>query len=81
MILLRRRGRSARKWLATNPAEDAERITLKRSGDFKVLSPAEVDAIARAAHADQDAAIFLTAAYAGLRRSALRASSIMDVAA
>jgi integrase len=56
-----------KKWIASNPAEDAERITLKRSGDFNVLSPSEVEAVVRAAADEQDAAIFLTTAYTGLR--------------
>ena len=44
-----------RKWIATNPAEDAERVTLKRSGNFNVLSVEEVHAVARVADDDQDA--------------------------
>ncbi len=47
-----------RKWIATNPAEDAERVSVKRSGDFNVLSPEQVFAVARAAESKQDAAIF-----------------------
>ena len=27
------------EWIASNPAEDVERVTVKRSGDFNVLSP------------------------------------------
>jgi len=68
-----------KKWIAANPAEDAERITLKRSGDFNVLSPAEIEAVARAARDEQDAAIFLTAAYTGLRMGELRALRWADV--
>ena len=68
-----------RKWIASNPAEDAERITLKRSGDFNVLSPEEVEAVARAARDEQDAAIFLTAAFSGLRLGELRALRWDDV--
>jgi site-specific recombinase XerD len=34
--------RAKRKgWVATNAAEDAERVTVRRSGDFNVLSPEE----------------------------------------
>ena len=41
--------RAKRKgWLDANPAEDAERVTVRRTGDFSVLSPDEVQAIARA---------------------------------
>ena len=68
-----------RKWISSNPAEDAERITLKRSGDFNVLTPSEIEAVARAARDQQDAAIFLTAAYTGLRMGELRALRWADV--
>ena len=54
-----------RKWIASNPAEDAERVTFVRSGDFNVLTPAEVEALGRAAVSKQDAAIFLTSASSG----------------
>jgi integrase len=36
------------KWIASNAAEDVERVTVKRSGDFNVLSGEQVYAIARA---------------------------------
>ncbi|MGH2970186.1 MAG: tyrosine-type recombinase/integrase [Solirubrobacteraceae bacterium] len=68
-----------KKWIGSNPAEDAERITLKRSGDFNVLSPSEIEAVARAARDQQDAAIFLTAACTGLRMGELRALRWADV--
>ncbi len=68
-----------RKWIPSNPAEDAERITLKRSGDFNVLSPTEVEAVARAARDGQDGAVFLTAAFSGLRLGELRALRWGDV--
>ena len=38
-----------RRWIDTNPAENVERVRLKRSTEFAVLSPAEVAAVARAA--------------------------------
>jgi len=68
-----------KQWIASNPAEDAERVTLKRSGDFAVLTPAEVEALARAAKSTQDAAIFVTAAFSGLRLGELRALRWIDV--
>jgi integrase len=81
--------------LAANAAAWAERQPVTRSGDFDVLSAAEVEALARVAREgrhrkppkhptgfewraklrrqdQQDAAIFLTAAYAGLRLGELR---------
>ena len=45
--ILKRAKRSG--WISTNAAEDVERVAVKRSGDFNVLSPAEVEAVARAA--------------------------------
>lgn len=68
-----------RKWIATNPAEDAERVTLRRSGNFNVLSVEEVHAVARAADDDQDAALFTVAAFTGLRMGELRALRWGDV--
>jgi len=68
-----------RKWISSNPAEDVERVTVKRSGDFNVLSPVEVEAVARAAGSEQDAAIFTVAAFIGLRLGELRALRWRDV--
>ncbi len=68
-----------RKWIATNPSEDVERVTVKRSGDFNVLSPVEVEAVTRAAQNVQDAAIFTVAAFTGLRLGELRALRWRDV--
>jgi integrase len=75
--ILKRAKRS--KWIASNPAEDVERVTVKRSGDFNVLSPVEVEAIARVAQDPQDAAIFTVAAFTGLRQGELRALRWRDV--
>lgn len=68
-----------RKWIKENPAEDVERIAVRRSGDFNVLSPAEVDAIARAAACEQDAALYVVAAFTGLRLGELRALRWGDI--
>lgn len=88
--------------LAANAAAWAERQPVTRSGDFDVLSAAEVEALARAAREgrhrkppkhptglewrtrlrqqdQQDAAIFLTAAYAGLRLGELRSLRWCDL--
>ena len=88
--------------LAANAAAWAERQPVSRSGDFDVLSAAEVEALARAASEGrhrtppkhptgpewqeklrgqdaQDAAIFLTAAYAGLRLGELRSLRWRDL--
>jgi integrase len=68
-----------RKWIATNPAEDAERVSVKRSGDFNVLTPDQVLAVARAAESEHDAATFTVAAFTGLRMGELRALRWADV--
>lgn len=68
-----------RKWITVNPVEDVERVTVKRSGDFNVLAPVEVVAVARAAATPQDAAIITVAAFTGLRLGELRALRWRDV--
>lgn len=88
--------------LSANAAAWAERQPVSRSGDFDVLSAAEIEALARAAREgrhrkspkyptglawraklreqdQQDAAIFLTAAYAGLRLGELRSLRWRDL--
>jgi integrase len=88
--------------LAANAAAWAERQPVSRSGDFDVLSAAEVEALACVAREgchrkpskhptglewraklrqqdQQDAAIFLTAAYAGLRLGELRSLRWRDL--
>jgi len=44
--------------LRTNPSALVDRQPLRRSGEFAVLHPAEIDALGRAAKNDQDAALF-----------------------
>ncbi len=68
-----------RGWIPVNPAEDAERVTVKSSGDFNVLAPEEVFAVARAADDAQDGALFVVAAFTGLRMGELRALRWSDV--
>jgi integrase len=65
--------------LSANAAAGVERQPMRRSGDFDVLSAEEVEALARAAVSPQDAALYLTAAYAGLRLGELRALRWRDV--
>jgi integrase len=72
--------RAKRKgWISSNPAEDAERVSIRRSGDFRALSVDEVLAVTRAATNQQDAAIFFAAAFTGLRMGELRALRWRDV--
>jgi integrase len=62
-----------RKWITANPAEDVERVQVKRSGDFNVLTPIEVAAVSRAAAAELVRAVITVAAFTGLRLGELRA--------
>ncbi len=72
--------RAIKVWgLPFNPARDIEKPPPSRSGDLEVFSPEEVWALVRAASSEQDAAIFLTAAFTGLRRGELVALRWRDV--
>ena len=65
--------------LTSNPAALVDRQPLLRSGEFSVLSPAEVEALARAAESEQDAALYRVAAFTGLRLGELRALRWCDI--
>jgi integrase len=72
--------RARKVWgLPANPVADVEKPPLSRSGDIEVFSPEEVHALVRAAASRQDAALFLTAAFTGLRRGELLALRWRDV--
>lgn len=81
LVLLHGILRRARKvWgLQVNPAAEVEKPALKRSGDIQVFSPEEVWSLVRAAASEQDAAIYLTAAFTGLRLGELLALRWRDV--
>jgi integrase len=67
------------EWITSNPAENAERIRIKRSGEFNVLSPEQVLAVAAAAGSEQDSALITVAAFTGLRLGELRALRWSDI--
>jgi len=65
--------------LPVNPVAGIERHRQRSSGDIEVFSVEEVYALARAANSEQDAAIYVTAAFTGLRRGELVALRWRDV--
>jgi integrase len=65
--------------LDTNPLSRVEKHPLRPSGDIQVFSPEEVWSLVRAAGSEADAAIFLTAAFTGLRLGELLALRWRDV--
>jgi integrase len=81
LILLHGIMRRARKvyGLPFNPVADVEKYPQGRAGEVQVFSPEEVWALVRAADSEQDAAIFLTAAFTGLRQGELLALRWRDI--
>ena len=72
--------RARKVWsLPSNPVADVEKPPVTRSGDLQVFSPEEVWALVRAAANDEDGALFLTAAFTGLRMGELLALRWRDV--
>jgi integrase len=65
--------------LPLNPVAGIERLRERAKIDLEVFSPEEVWALVRAAACEQDGAIFLTAAFTGLRRGELVALRWRDV--
>ena len=67
--------RAKRVWkLPRNPIADVEKpIQSHAAIELEIFSPKEIHALVRAAESEQDAAIFLTAAFTGLRRGELAA--------
>jgi integrase len=65
--------------LPVNPVAAIEHFPVRLSGDIDVFSPEEVRSLVRAAASEQDAAIYLTAAFTGLRRGELIALRWRDI--
>lgn len=74
-----RHAKRARGYNGEDPSADFDFATVKHQSHIEVYSPSEVLALARAAENEQDAALFLVAGFAGLRRSELRALRWRDV--
>jgi integrase len=72
------RGRKPVYGLRENAAADVEKLSSRASGDIPVFSQ-EVWASVRAAASEQDGALFLTAAFTGLRMGELLALRWRDV--
>jgi integrase len=66
--------------LVKNPAKDVPKLRVRYDPNaYDFFSPDEIDALGRAAASDQDRAVFLTAAFTGLRRGELVALRWGDV--
>ena len=65
--------------LPRNPLANVDRYRVKASGDIEVFSPEEVWSLVRAAASELDAAIYLTAAFTGLRRGEILGLRWRDV--
>ena len=65
--------------LPYNPMVEVEKPQQRRSLAIEIFSPEEIRVLVRAAASEQDGAIFLTAAFTGLRRGELVALRWRDV--
>lgn len=67
-------GRAKRKgWISTNPVTNAEKVTVRRTDEFNVLSIEEVYAVARATGDPLVEAMVIVSAFTGLRQGELLA--------
>src|SRR3954468_24189512 len=72
--------RAMKVWgLPRNPVAEVERPRFRVSDDIDAFSPEEVHALVRAAGSPQDACLYLTAAFTGLRLGELLALQWRDV--
>jgi integrase len=80
VILLGIWKRAQRKWgVRVNPVATVEKVPVKATGDFNILTPAQIVSLARAAEDEQMAAILLFAGFTGLRMGEIRALRWMDL--
>lgn len=68
-----------RGYIEHNPAKDAEKVAVRRSGDFQVLDPGGVAQLVSKAENTQDAALYTVAAFSGLRLGELLGLRWRDV--
>lgn len=61
-----------RKMIDANPCLDVERIAVKASDDFNILSPMEFEAVVRECGSPREIAVLSVAFYAGLRLGEVR---------
>ena len=72
--------RAVKVWgLPFNPVSNVDRFRVRSSGDIQVFSTEEIWSLVRAAWSEKDGAIFLTAAFTGLRRGELLALRWRDI--
>jgi integrase len=72
--------RAIKVWnLHANPADGIEKVPERRSGDIDVLRPDEVRQLVAAAATEQDATLYLTASFTGLRFGELAALRWADI--
>jgi integrase len=72
--------RAMKVWdLKANPAAGIDKVPERRSGDIDVLRPDEVFQLAAAAETEQDGALYVTAAFTGLRFGELAALRWSDI--
>jgi integrase len=68
-----------RGWIDANPCAAAEKVSVRHSKEYNVLSGEEVHAVVRAAPTEQIGHIIIIAAFSGLRMGEVRALRWRDV--
>jgi integrase len=68
-----------KRWVDRNPVAGVKKVRVQASGDFNVLAPEQVFAVARTIDDEQLAAAVIVAAFTGLRLGEVRALRWRDV--